>query len=87
MRTIASRQDANKLALVKFKEKRAKFAEEATEQLMKEDDPYVVEMRAEDEELQDRLRKFREYVSDVTFEKLYYPDKENELRKFKEKNK
>lgn len=54
---------------------------------MKEDDPYVVEMRAEDEALQDRLRRFREYVSDVTFEKLYYPDKENELLKFKEKNK
>jgi len=46
---------------------------------MKENDPYVQAMRIEDEQLHDRLFRFREMIREVGFEKMYYPDKEREL--------
>ena len=46
---------------------------------MKESDPYVIRMRIEDEQLHDRLFRFRENCKTVGFENMYYPSEEREL--------
>lgn len=79
VKTIASRQDANKLALERYRQARKQFSEEAAGLLMKDSDPYVQAMKIEDEQLAERLLRFREMTKSIGFENLYYPNKERDL--------
>jgi hypothetical protein len=43
-------------------------------------------MKIEDEQLAERLLRFREMTRSIGFENLYYPSKERDLEKFASKN-